>query len=363
MAQDYKTKMGQYLELAKSQGASDLHLGVGKKPTLRIDGTLLQLAKEPILVKEDLDGFIDVLLSPEQRKIFIDQKEIDFGFTFEEKIRCRANAYTQKSLISIAIRLIAMDVRGIEELSLPPILHDFAKLSQGFVLVVGPAGHGKSTTLAALLDEINHTRGDHIITVEDPIEYLFSPDRSLIDQREVGVDTVSFNKALRSVLRQDPDVIMIGEMRDPESISIALTAAETGHLVFSTLHTNNTSQTIDRIIDSFPSGQQGQIRSQLASTLVGIMSQRLIPRIEGGRVPAAEIMFANAAVRNLIREDKTYQIDLVIETSSEDGMISLNRSLATLVKKREITQENAYLYSLNPTELKNLLSGSSQLGL
>ncbi|HCI05590.1 TPA: hypothetical protein DEX28_02475 [Patescibacteria group bacterium] len=192
---------------------------------------------------------------------------------------------------------------------------------------------------------------------------MFSPDRSLIDQREVGVDTVSFNKALRSVLRQDPDVIMIGEMRDPESISIALTAAETGHLVFSTLHTNNTSQTIDRIIDSFPSGQQGQIRSQLASTLVGIMSQRLIPRIEGGRVPAAEIMFANAAVRNLIREDKTYQIDLVIETSSEDGMISLNRSLATLVKKREITQENAYLYSLNPTELKNLLSGSSQLGL
>lgn len=361
MVQDYKTKLGQYLELAQAQGSSDLHLGVGKKPTLRIDGTLLQLAKEPVMLKEDLDGFIKVLLNEEQQKIFHTQKEIDFGFTHEEKIRCRANAYTQKGMVAVAIRLIAMDIKGIEELSLPPIIHEFTKLSQGFFLVVGPAGHGKSTTLAAMVDEINHNRFDHIITVEDPIEYLFSPDRSLIDQREVGVDTVSFNKALRSVLRQDPDVVMIGEMRDPESISIALTASETGHLVFSTLHTNNAAQTIDRIIDSFPAGQQGQIRSQLASTLVGIMSQRLIPRIEGGRVPAAEIMFVNAAIRNLIREDKTYQIDLVIETSSEDGMISLNRSLASLVKRREITQENAYLYSLNPTELKNLLAGSNQI--
>lgn len=354
--QSYKLKIGQYLELAQAQGASDLHLGVGKKPTLRIDGTLLQLAKEPIMLSEDMDGFIEVLLNDEQKKIFKDQKEIDFGFTYEEKIRCRANAYIQKGLVAIAIRLISMEILSIEELNLPAILHEFAKLSQGFFLVVGPAGHGKSTTLAALIDEINHNRFDHILTIEDPIEYIFTPDRCLIDQREVGSDTVSFNKALRSVLRQDPDAIMIGEMRDPESIAIALTAAETGHLVFSTLHTNNAAQTIDRIIDSFPAGQQGQIRSQLASVLVGILSQRLVPRVDGGRVPATEVMFANAAIRNLIREDKTYQIDLVIETSAEDGMMSLNRSLASLVKRREITQENAYLYSLNQTELKNLLS-------
>ncbi|MEW5805606.1 MAG: PilT/PilU family type 4a pilus ATPase [Patescibacteria group bacterium] len=361
MAQDYKVKLGQYLELAQAQGASDLHLGVAKKPTLRIDGNLLQLAKEPILIAEDLTGFVKALLTPEQEERFNQEKEFDFGFTHEEKIRCRCNVYYQKGMIAIAIRLIPMEIRGIEELNLPQILHEFTKLSQGFFLVVGPAGHGKSTTLAAMIDEINHKRFGHIITIEDPIEYLFQPDRSLIDQREVGVDTKSFNRGLRSVLRQDPDVIMLGEMRDPESIAIALTAAETGHLVFSTLHTNNVSQTIDRIIDSFPSGQQGQIRSQLASTLVGVLSQRLIPRIEGGRIPATEIMFANAAVRNLIREDKVYQIDLVIETSLEDGMISLNRSLANLVRKREITQENAFLYSLSPTELKNLLVGGDEL--
>lgn len=361
MAQDYKAKLGQYLELAQAQGASDLHLGVAKRPTLRIDGNLLQLTKEPILTTNDLVGFVKALLAPEQEQKFLEEKELDFGFTYEEKIRCRCNIYYQKGMIAIAIRLIPMEIRSIEELNLPPVLHEFTKLSQGFLLVVGPAGHGKSTTLAALIDEINHKRFDHIITIEDPIEYLFQPDRALIDQREVGVDTKSFNHALRSVLRQDPDVIMLGEMRDPESIAIALTAAETGHLVLSTLHTNNASQTIDRIIDSFPAGQQGQIRSQLASTLVGIVSQRLVPRIEGGRIPATEIMFANAAIRNLIREDKVYQIDLVIETSFEEGMISLNRSLANLVKRREITQENAFLYSLNPTELKNLLTGGEEL--
>jgi twitching motility protein PilT len=222
-------------------------------------------------------------------------------------------------------------------------------------LVVGPAGHGKTTTLAALIDEINHKRMDHIITIEDPIEYTFVQDRALIDQREVGGDTLSFHRGLRSVLRQDPDVVMIGEMRDPESISIALTAAETGHLVFSTLHTNSSSQTIDRIIDSFPASQQNQVRSQLASTLLGIVSERLIPRISGGRIPACEIMFANAAVKNLIREAKTYQIDLVIETSTQEGMSSLNRALIDLVRKREISLETAETYSLNPSELRQLI--------
>jgi twitching motility protein PilT len=221
--------------------------------------------------------------------------------------------------------------------------------------MVGPAGHGKSTTLAAILDEINHNRTEHIITVEDPIEYVFSQDRSIISQREVGQDTTSFNAALRSVLRQDPDVIMIGEIRDSDTMETAITSAETGHLVFSTLHTNSASQTIDRIIDSFPPRQQSQVASQLAGTLKAIVSERLIPRTGGGRIPAVEILLVNPAVRNLMREGKIYQIDMVIETSAQEGMISLNRSLAELVKKNEITMEQAQNYSLNPSELKILL--------
>jgi twitching motility protein PilT len=352
---DYRAKLGSLLELAEAQGASDLHLGVGRKPVLRIDGNLIALAKEPVLTKEDVDLFLSALITKEQKARLVLEKEMDFGYSYQEKIRCRCNAYLQRGLASIAVRIIPKIIKGIEELKLPSILHEFGKMSQGFFLAVGPAGHGKSTTLAAIVDEINHKRFDHIITIEDPIEYVFEPDRCLIDQREVGFDTESFNRALKSVLRQDPDVIMIGEMRDPESIAIALTAAETGHLVLSTLHTNSASQTIDRIIASFPAEQQGQIRSQVASTLVGIMSERLVPRLEGGRVPATEIMIANAAVKNLIREGKIYQIDLVIETSLEDGMLSLNRSLADLVKRREISQENAYLYSVNPNDLKNFL--------
>ena len=260
--------------------------------------------------------------------------------------------------MAAALRFIPAQIKTIEELSLPSMLHDFTKLSQGFVLLVGPAGHGKSTTLAAIIDEINHNQTNHIITVEDPVEYLFAQDKSIISQREVGLDTNDFHNALRSVLRQDPDAIMIGEMRDAESIATALTAAETGHLVFSTLHTNSAAQTVDRIIDSFPAEQQGQIASQLAAVLVGIVSERLIPRIKGGRVPACEIMITNPAVRNLIRERKAYQIDLVIETSSQEGMITLNHSLANLVKKGEISLENAEMYSLNPGELRILLERS-----
>jgi len=223
-------------------------------------------------------------------------------------------------------------------------------------MVVGPAGHGKTTTVAALIDEINHKRMDHIITIEDPIEYVFVQDRSLVDQREVGSDTLSFHRGLKSILRQDPDVIMIGEMRDTESISIALTAAETGHLVFSTLHTNSASQTLDRIIDSFPSSQQNQVRSQLAASIVAIVSQRLVPRISGGRVPVCEVMLANSAVKNLIREGKNYQLDLVIDTNAQEGMISMNRSLADLVKKKVISLENAEIYSLNSGELRMMLN-------
>jgi twitching motility protein PilT len=355
MGIDYQNKLAELMILAAQQGASDLHLSVGKHPTVRIDGNLVPISNEPILTPEMTAGLISSLLTPEQEEKLIQEKEIDFAFSYEDKIRFRINVYFQRGYLSAALRLISTHIRTVEELNLPPITHEFSKYNQGFVLVVGPAGHGKTTTLAALIDEINHKRMDHIITIEDPIEYTFIQDRALIDQREVGSDTLSFNRGLKSVLRQDPDVVMIGEMRDPESVSIALTAAETGHLVFSTLHTNSSSQTIDRIIDSFPASQQNQVRSQLASTLLGIISERLIPRISGGRIPACEIMFANAAVKNLIREAKTYQIDLVIETSTQEGMTSLNRSLIGLVRKREISLETAETYSLNPSELRQLL--------
>ena len=352
---DYQNKLAELMILAAQQGASDLHLSVGKHPTVRIDGNLVPISNEPILTPEMTAGLIGALLTTDQQEKLITEKEIDFAFSYEDKIRFRINVYFQKGYLSAALRLIPVNIRTVEDLNLPSVLHEFTKSQQGFFLAVGPAGHGKTTTLAALIDEINHSKMEHIITIEDPIEYTFVQDRALIDQREVGTDTISFHRGLRSILRQDPDVIMVGEMRDPESISIALTAAETGHLVFSTLHTNSVSQTIDRIVDSFPGAQQGQIRSQLATTLIGIVSQRLVPRIAGGRIPACEIMFVNSAIKNLIREKKTYQIDLVIDTSVQEGMTSLNRSLVELVRKREISLESAETYSLNPSELRQLL--------
>lgn len=352
---NYQQKLNDLLLATARQNASDLHIGVGRRPTLRIDGILIPLQKEPILTPEVAEGLIFSLLTEEQKQIFLRERQLDFSYNFEDKARFRVNVYFQRGFMAAALRLIPAQIKTIEELKLPSILHDFAKLEQGFILVVGPAGHGKSTTLASILDEINHQRTDHIITIEDPIEYLFVQDRAIISQREVGSDIDSFHKGLRSILRQDPDVVMIGEMRDPETMATAMTASETGHLVFSTLHTNSASQTIDRIIDSFPAGQQGQVTSQLSATLVGIVSERLIPKIDGGRVPACEIMLANPAVRNLIRERKAFQIDLVIETSLQEGMLSLNRSLVNLVKKKEISLENAENYSLNPAELRILL--------
>jgi len=283
---NYKQKLNDLLLAAAQQNASDLHLGVGRYPTLRIDGNLVPLEQELVLTPEATQDLIFGLLTPEQKEIFLKEKELDFAYSFEDKARFRVNVYYQRGYVAAALRLIPSQIKTVEELNLPPQLHDFAKLSQGFVLVVGPAGHGKSTTLAAMLDEINHNRNEHIITVEDPIEYIFTQDKCIVSQREVRIDTSDFHRALKSILRQDPDVMMIGEMRDPESIATALTAAETGHLVFSTLHTNSASQTIDRIIDSFPAEQQGQISSQLAATLVGIVSERLIPRVKGGRMPA-----------------------------------------------------------------------------
>lgn len=352
---DYKQTLNNLLLTCAQQNASDLHIAVGRKPILRIDGVLIPLEKEAVTTPEIAEGLISELLTPEQKQLFLEKKELDLSYQYEDKARFRVNVYFQRGFMAAALRLIPAKVRMVDELNLPPIVHDFAKLSQGFVLIVGPAGHGKSTTLAAVLDEINRNRTDHIITIEDPIEYLFVQDRAVISQREVGGDTVTFHKALRSVLRQDPDVVMIGEMRDPESMMTAMTAAETGHLVFSTLHTNSAAQTIDRILDSFPPGQQEQATSQLAATLVAIISERLVPKIGGGRVPATEIMIVNPAIRNLIRERKVYQIDLVIETSSQEGMITLNRSLANWVKQKVISMEAAEMQSLNPSELRILL--------
>lgn len=352
---NYEEKLKDLLIQTAKQNASDLHIGVGHKPTLRIDGMLIPLTSEQILTPETVENLVMALVGEERKEKLLKYKQLDFAYNFEDKARFRVNVYYQKGYLAAALRLIPARIMTIEELNLPPILHDFTKLSQGFILIVGPAGHGKSTTLAALLDEINRNRTDHIITIEDPIEYVFTQDRGIISQREVGTDIPTFHDGLKTILRQDPDVIMIGEMRDKESISTAMTAAETGHLVFSTLHTNSASQTIDRIIDSFPAEQQGQITSQLAATLVAIVSERLIPRIGGGRIPATEIMIVNPAIRNLIRERKIYQIDLVIETSFQEGMITLNRSLANLVKNKIISLESAELYSLNPSELKILI--------
>ena len=355
---NYKEKLNELLLTTIRQNASDLHIGVGRRPSIRVDSILIPIEKETVLTKEDAEGLVLALLSDEQKDRFLKLKQVDFSYNFEDKARFRVNVFIQRGFMAAALRVIFSQVKTLDELNLPPIIHDFSKLKQGFVLVVGPAGHGKSTTLAGIVDEINHAKTDHIITVEDPIEYLFSQDRCIVSQREVGQDTLSFHDALRAILRQDPDVIMIGEMRDPETIATAMTAAETGHLVFSTLHTNSASQTIDRIIDSFPPEQQGQVSSQLASTLVAIVSQRLVPRLGGGRIPATEIMITNSAIKNLIRERKIYQIDLVIETSAQEGMISLNRSLVNLVKKHEISLEEAEANSLNPSELRLLLERS-----
>lgn len=349
------TELKELLALTVKEQASDLHLSVGHPPVLRIAGDLIPLLKKKTLAPEDTASFAKSLMSESQHEKFIEKKEMDFSYDFNGQARFRVNVYFQKGFVSCALRLISAKIMTIDELNLHPILHDWAGATQGFVLITGPSGQGKSTTMAAIIDEINHQRADHIITIEDPIEYIFKKDRSIIDQREVGQDTMGFAQALRATFRQDPDVIMLGEMRDPETMATAMTAAETGHLVFATLHTNSASQTIHRIVDSFPPEQQTQIRAQLSGSLLGVFSQRLVPRLKGGLIPACEVMISNPAVANLIRENKIHELPLVIETSAESGMISLNRSLSLLVMNKEISLESALSYSLNPTELRLLL--------
>jgi twitching motility protein PilT len=352
---NYQQKLAQLIEQLAAQGGSDLHLGQGVAPVIRVSGTLTPLISEAILTREDMLGFLGVMLPPERKEAFLKTQECDFSWTHGDTARFRGNAYFERGRIGVALRLIPRAIRSVGELNLPPTLETFAAREQGFFLVVGPIGQGKTTTVAALIEKINQERTEHIVTIEDPIEYLFENKRSLIEQREVRIDTRDFPTALESVFRQDVDVLMIGEMRTPETISTAVTAAETGHLVFSTLHTNNAAQTIDRIIDSFPPEQQGQIRIQLSNSLAGIFSQRLVPRISGGLIPAYELLVATPAVRNLIREKRTHEIQTVVETGAEDGMIDLNRSLSQLVRAGEITPESALSRSLNPKNLERLL--------
>ncbi len=352
---EYKKELEDLIDYVIKEGASDLHLSEGRQPTIRVSGSLTPLVKKPKLTKEDTAGFLDELLSQDFKKTFYANKEIDFSYAYKEQARFRGNGFFQQGAVSITLRLIPRKIRSFQELNLPPILETFANKHQGFFLVVGPIGHGKTTTLAAMIEHINGTRAEHIMTIEDPIEYVYEQKLSVVDQREVRIDTKDFHTALGSIFREDVNVLMIGEMRDPETISTAVTAAETGHLVFSTLHTNNAAQTIDRIIDSFPSGQQVQIRVQLAGSLSGIFSQRLIQRVSGGLVPAYELLMNNSAVANLIREARTHEIDTVIETGLENGMIDLNRSLSDLVRSGEVTAENAMLYSMNPKGLERLI--------
>ena len=348
------TKLKELLSLAMANKASDIHLMCGVVPKIRISGDLVNA---PNWTREEdklIIEMIESLLTEQQREILKKEKELDFSFDAIDA-RFRANAYWQKETLACALRIISSTIPTFEELNLPDNLKNLIKQKQGFVLITGPTGHGKSTTAACLLDQINAERNSHIVTIEDPVEYLLKPKKSIISQRELGGDTLDFNSALRSCLRQDPNVVFIGEMRDLESIQLALTIAETGHLVFSSLHTNSASQTIDRIVDVFPANAQDQIRVQLASVFTAIISQRLVPAIGGGRIPAFEILLTNSAVKNIIREGKSFMLDNVIQTSADVGMVSLDAYLAQLVLTGKVAEEEAKNYVVNMVDFQSKL--------
>lgn len=355
MAVDYKKEFQALIDLVVGEKASDLHFSVGAHPLIRVVGSLIPLVKKPILTDADVNAFAKILMREDQYLRFLEYNEIDFSYENSAGVRFRGNAFYQRGRMGIALRLIPNVVRSLEELNLPPILESFTQRPQGFFLCVGPVGQGKSTTLAAMVNMINKTRSEHIVTIEDPIEYVYQEEKALIDQRELSIDTKSFEQALTSALRQDVDVILVGEMRNTETISAAVTAAETGHLVYSTLHTNDAAQTINRIVDSFPAAQQSQVRVQLASSLIAIFSQRLIPHIAGGLIPAYELLINNNAVSNLIRENRIHEIGSVIETGLEQGMIDMNRCLVRMVQNGDITVENAFAHAVNPKGLERLL--------
>ncbi|OGE78940.1 MAG: type IV pili twitching motility protein PilT [Candidatus Doudnabacteria bacterium RIFCSPHIGHO2_01_FULL_46_14] len=350
-----ESELEKYLAYVLETGASDLHFVVGKPPVVRIDSALASISGEAVLDSEKVEGLVGVLLGDAQKKILVEKKQVDFSYDFKGNARFRINVYYQKGTMAAAMRFIPNKIRTLEELGVPAQLGELTRHKEGLILFVGPTGHGKSTTLAALIDIINHSRADHIITIEDPIEYIFTPDKAMVSQREVLLDTLTFPDALRATLREDVNVILIGEMRDLESISTAITVAETGHLVFATLHTNDAPQTVDRIIDVFPAHQQNQIRSQISNILVGVISQRLLPRVGGGRIPAVEIMLSNNAVRNVIREGRTYELPNIIHTATSEGMISMDKSLADLVRKGIVKLEDGLAYSTNQDLFKSLV--------
>jgi len=357
MATAAAPKIELLLEEVIKKRASDLHLQVGLPPMLRIDGSLTPASGAPILNEEMVETLIFAILDDDQKQILLKDKDFDFSFAFGDLGRFRVNAFHERGNLAAALRLIPNEILSVEQLGLPPIINKLAEYPRGLVLVTGPTGSGKSTTLAGMVNKINTERSEHIITIEDPIEYTHRSRKSVIVQREVHYDTYSFSSALRSALREDPDVVLIGEMRDLETIASAITIAETGHLVLATLHTNSAAQSIDRMIDVFPPHQQPQIRSQLANILQAIVCQRLIPAIGGGRVAAAEILIANSAVRNIIREGKTHQLEAVIQTGAEFGMQSMDRTLVNLIHAGRITYDEARNYAVDLDELDRLMRG------
>jgi twitching motility protein PilT len=342
-----------FAEAARKE-ASDIHLLVGFPPMIRVAGQLVTIPDTSPLTVEVAQKLMYATFTPEQKDIFETNKEIDYSLATSVG-RFRVNVYMQKGTIAGAFRLIPSEIKSIEALGLPEICHQFVKLRQGLILVTGPTGHGKSTTLASMINQINQLTAMHIVTIEDPIEYVYPTGRSIVSQREMHGDTHSWNVALRSVLREDPDVVLVGEMRDFETIQSAITIAETGHLVFATLHTNSAAQTIDRIVDVFPENQQVQVRLQLSNVIEGVLSLRLIPSLSGSRIPACEIMTATPAIRTLIRDGKTHQIDNIIQTSAEYGMMTLETSLAAAVNSGTISPETAQSYAIRPEELGRLL--------
>jgi twitching motility protein PilT len=355
--QQQTPKIELLLEEVVKKDASDLHLQVGVPPMLRIDGSLTPIVHANPLDGKMIEELIFSLLDQDQKQILLRDKEFDYSFAFGDLGRFRVNAFHERGNLAAALRLIPNEIRTVEGLGMPPVINKFTEYPRGLVLVTGPTGSGKSTTLAALVDKINTDQARHIITVEDPIEYTHKSKRSLIVQREVHYDTFSFSAALRSALREDPDVVLIGEMRDLETIAAAITIAETGHLVFATLHTNSASQSIDRMVDVFPPHQQPQVRAQLANILMAICSQRLIPALAGGRVGAAEILVATPAVRNIIREGKSYQLEAVIQTGAEYGMQSMDRTLVNLIHTGVISYDEARNYAVDAEELDRLMRG------
>ena len=339
--------------------ASDLHIAAGARPTIRVRGRLTALDGYPVLTPTDTREIVYSILSNDQRQRLENDWQVDLAYAIPGRARFRVNAYFQRSAIGAAFRLIPNEIVPIEQLGLPPIIHEFTRKPRGFVLVTGPTGSGKSTSLASMIDEINEQREEHIMTIEDPIEFLHGHKKCLVNQRELGSDAQTFSAALRAALRQDPDVILVGEMRDLDTISTALTAAETGHLVFATLHTQDTPQTIDRIIDVFPPHQQNQVRVQLSVALQGIVTQTLLPTADGaGRCLACEVLVPTPAIRNLIREGKTHQIYSVLQTSAAAGMQTMDSSLATLVRNGKITRALAEARSTSPEELRRLMGAA-----